>query len=52
MIQFFKNLFNLNKIVKEQQTLIKELTKLETEVNKLRTKIYQLEETFNEIITK
>jgi hypothetical protein len=42
MIKFFKNLFNLNKIVLEQQQTIIELKKLNTELE-------QLIERFNQI---
>ena len=66
MIKFFKNLFNLNKIVKQQEILIKELSELkllvqkqETSLNKIKlsieknlVNITKLENKFNEITTK
>lgn len=42
MIKFFKNLFNLNKIVLEQQQILIELKKFKDELQKLIDK-------FNEI---
>ena len=42
MIQFFKNLFNLNKIVKQQEETIIELKKFNNELRQLINK-------FNEI---
>lgn len=45
MIQFFKNLFNLNKIIKQQEETIIELKKLNNELK-------QLVDKFNKITTK
>lgn len=42
MIKFFKNLFNLNKIVLEQQQTIIELKKLNTELKQLIDKFNQI----------
>jgi hypothetical protein len=42
MIKFFKNLFNLNKIVLEQQQTIIELKKLKDEFQKLIDKFNQI----------
>lgn len=44
MIKFFKNLFNLNKIVDKQQTVINSLK----EINK---KLEELNDKFNQITT-
>ena len=44
MIKFFKNLFNLNKIIDEQQTAINELK----DINKI---LRELNEKFNQITT-
>ena len=45
MKQFFKNLFNLNKIIKQQEETIIELKKFNNELKQLINK-------FNEITTK
>lgn len=42
MIKFFKNLFNLNKIVLEQQQTIIELKKLNKELKQLIDKFNQI----------
>lgn len=42
MIKFFKNLFNLNKIVLEQQQILIELKKLKYELQKLIDKFNQI----------
>ena len=42
MIKFFKNLFNLNKIVLKQQQTIIELKKLNDELQKLINKFNQI----------
>ena len=42
MIKFFKNLFNLNKIVLEQQQTIIELKKLNNELKQLIDKFNQI----------
>ena len=42
MIQFFKNLFNLNKIVKQQEFLIKEIEALKIEIRLLQNKFNQI----------
>lgn len=42
MIKFFKNLFNLNKIVLEQQQTIIELKKLNNELKQLVDKFNQI----------
>jgi uncharacterized coiled-coil protein SlyX len=42
MIKFFKNLFNLNKIVLEQQQTIIELKKLNNELRQLIDKFNQI----------
>ena len=42
MIKFFKNLFNLNKIVLEQQQTIVELKKLNNELRQLIDKFNQI----------
>ena len=42
MIKFFKNLFNLNKIVLEQQQTIIELKKLNNELRQLINKFNQI----------
>ena len=42
MIKFFKNLFNLNKIVLEQQQIFIELNKLKDELQKLIDKFNQI----------
>ena len=42
MIKFFKNLFNLNKIVLEQQQTIIELKKLNNELKQLIDKFNQV----------
>lgn len=42
MIKFFKNLFNLNKIVLEQQQILIELKKLKDELQKLINKFNQI----------
>lgn len=42
MIKFFKNLFNLNKIVKQQEETIIELKKLNNELKQLINKFNQI----------
>jgi uncharacterized coiled-coil protein SlyX len=42
MIKFFKNLFNLNKIVLEQEQTIIELKKLNKELRQLMDKFNQI----------
>ncbi len=42
MINFFKNLFNLNKIVKQQEFLIKETEALKIEIRLLQDKFNQI----------
>lgn len=42
MIQFFKNLFNLNKVISEQQQTIIELKKLNNELRQLIDKFNQI----------
>ena len=42
MIKFFKNLFNLNKIVKQQEETIIELKKLNNELKQLIDKFNQI----------
>lgn len=42
MIKFFKNLFNLNKIILEQQQTIIELKKLNNELRQLIDKFNQI----------
>lgn len=42
MIKFFKNLFNLNKIILEQQQTIIELKKLNNELKQLIDKFNQI----------
>ena len=42
MIKFFKNLFNLNKIVKQQEETIIELKKLSNELRQLINKFNQI----------
>ncbi len=42
MIKFFKNLFNLNKIVKQQEFLIKEIEALKIEIRLLQNKFNQI----------
>ena len=42
MIKFFKNLFNLNKIVKQQEETIIELRKFNNELKRLIDKFNQI----------
>lgn len=42
MIKFFKNLFNLNKIVKQQELIIKEIEALKIEIRLLQNKFNQI----------
>ena len=52
MIQFFKNLFNLNKIVKEIEAQKIEINLLKNKMNNELVRLTNLEDKFNEITTK
>lgn len=52
MIQFFKTLFNLNKIVKEIEAQKIEINLLRNKINNELVKLTNLENKFNEITTK
>ena len=52
MKQFFKNLFNLNKIVKEVEAQKIEINFLRNKINNELVRLTNLENKFNEITTK
>lgn len=52
MIQFFKNLFNLNKIVKEIEAQKIEINLLKNKMNNELVRLTDLENKFNEITIK
>ena len=52
MIQFFKNLFNINEIVKEIEAQKIEINLLQNKIKNELVRLTNLENKFNEITTK